>query len=88
MVLPEWQGRGVGSAMIQWALKNLHLDTIPVWLCGQPDGYALYQKFGWRDIENVDINLSDWAGPDRGYGMHRTVCMLREPSGTIAEIED
>ena len=66
MVLPAWQRRGVGSAIIRWALENLRLDTMPVWLNGQPDGYRLYQKFGWRDIENVDIDLSHWAGPNRG----------------------
>ncbi len=80
MVLPTWQGRGVGSAIIRWALQNLHLDAMPTFLNAQPDGYALYKKFGWNDIESVDIDLSRWAGPNKGYGIHRTVCMLREPS--------
>ena len=80
MVHPAWQRRGVGSAMIRWALEHLHLDTIPVWLFGQPDGHHLYRKFGWRDVEEVDMDLSQWAGPHRGYGLHRTMCMLREAS--------
>lgn len=83
MVLPAWQGRGVGSAIIRWAMENLHLDTMPVWLSAQPDGFHLYQKLGWTEIEDVDVDLSEWTGPNRGYGMHRTVCMLREPSRGI-----
>ena len=81
MVLPAYQNLGIGSAIIRWALSNLHLDSMPTWLCAQPDGYSLYKKFGWRDIEAVDIDLSTWAGPNKGYGMHRTVCMLRDPRG-------
>ena len=67
MVLPAWQRRGVGSAIVQWALENLRLDTMPVFLNAQPDGNRLYQKYGWLDVKNVDIDLSDWAGPNRGY---------------------
>lgn len=85
MVLPAWQGRGIGSAMIRWALQNLHLDKLPIWRNAQPDGHRLYQNFGWRDFEQVDVDLSHWAGPNRGYGLHRTVCMLRESSGGSVE---
>ncbi|KAI9757778.1 MAG: hypothetical protein M4579_003314 [Chaenotheca gracillima] len=87
MVLPAWQRRGVGSAMIRWAFENLRLDSMPVWLNAQLDGYPLYQKFGWKDVETIDIDLSDWAGPSRGYGQHRTVCMIREPGRLPVSIE-
>ena len=78
MVHPAWQRRGVGSNMIQWAFEHLQLNTMPVWLSAQPDGYALYMRYGWKQVEVVDMDLSKWTGPNRGYGMHRTVCMLRE----------
>ena len=80
MVLPEWQGRGIGSAIIHWALEHLRLDSIPVFLNAQPDGYALYKRLGWKDVENIDVDLSRWVGLNRGYGVHRTVCMIRDPS--------
>lgn len=86
MVLPSWQGCGVGSAIIRWALEDLKLKTMPVYLTAQPDGHRLYQKLGWKDVETVDIDLSEYAGPNRGYGMHRTVCMLREPSVGSVEV--
>ena len=78
MIHPTWQRRGVGSAMIRWALEHLRPDTMPVWLCAQPDGYSLYLKLGWRDVEKVDMDLSKWISPYQGYGLHRTVCMVRE----------
>ncbi|KAL6714502.1 hypothetical protein ACLMJK_007927 [Lecanora helva] len=79
MILPEWQGCGIGSSIIRWALEYLRLDSMPVWLNAQPDGYKLCKKFGWKDIGNVDIDLAEWAGPNKVYGIHRTVCMLRDP---------
>ncbi|KAK3166927.1 hypothetical protein OEA41_010052 [Lepraria neglecta] len=66
MVLPAWQRCGIGSAIVQWALENLRLDTMPVFLNAQPDGNRLYQKYGWLDVKNFDIDLSDCAGPNRG----------------------
>lgn len=78
MILPSNQHLGIASSIIQYAITHLHLDTLPVWLCAQPDGYHLYRKFGWRDVESVEMRLEEWAGEGRGYGSHMTVCMLRE----------
>ena len=80
MIVPQWQRRGVGQAIGCWALDNLRLNAMPIWLNAQPDGYDLYKKFGCNDVGNVDVDLSKWAGPNKGYGMHRTVCMVREPT--------
>ena len=66
--------------MIRWALEYLKLDTMPVWLASQPDGHYLYLRFGWRDVEEVNTDLSQWAGPCSGYRLHCTICMLREAS--------
>ena len=80
MILPHWQRHGVGSAIGRWAQDNLHLDALPVWVNAMPNGYELYKRFGWHDVGNIDVDLSKWAGPNKGYGMHRTVCMLRNPT--------
>ena len=52
-------GGKVSFAIVQWALENPRLDTMPVFLNPQPDGNRLYQEYGWLDVKNVDINLSD-----------------------------
>ena len=26
------------------------------------DGYSLYRKFGWQDLEEVSIEFSKWGG--------------------------
>ena len=37
-------GGRVSFAIVQWALENLRIDTMPVFLNPQPDGNRLYQK--------------------------------------------
>ena len=87
MVLPSHQRRGIGSAIIEFALESLELDRLPIWLYAQPDGHNLYQKLGWKDVENVEMQLAEWAGKGKGYGLHRTVCMIREPCLSLGDAE-
>lgn len=61
MVHPVWQRRGIGSAMIQWAMEHIRLEMMPIWPFAQPDGSALYLRHGWRDVEDIDIDLSKWT---------------------------
>ena len=39
----------------------------------------MYLKLGFEDVEVVDIDYSELAGPYLGYGMHRNICMRRQP---------
>lgn len=80
-VLPAYQRQGIGSMLIRYGLENLPLDELPIWLCTQMRGRNLYLKFGWEDVDCIDVDLGELAGPNNGYGMHRSPCMVRPPGG-------
>lgn len=44
-------------------------------------GQGIYGKFGWEDVDCIDVDLAERAGPGLGYGMHRSPCMVRPPLG-------
>ena len=80
LVAPSWQGRGLGSALHEQALKHLHaagVDTIqlgglsPRFWCGVPenlpDALAFFQARGWEFAETVyDLtqDLGQYSTPD------------------------
>ena len=40
-------------------------------------GRKTYERFGWKQIDVIDVDL--WAREEalEGYGMHRSLCMIR-----------
>jgi len=78
-VSPAFQGRGIGSALLQVAMDLADKQSIPLWLEATPAGHALYLSRGWREVEAMDFDLARWAGEDRGFGVYRYFAMLRLP---------
>jgi putative acetyltransferase len=65
-VVPELQGRGIGSALVPAALREAALlDESLVVLEGSP---RYYPRFGFRDCRpyGIHIALPDWAPPEAG----------------------
>jgi len=81
MVLPLFQRKGIGSALFRYGLQTLGADEVPIWLVTQMRGRAMYLKFGFQDVDVIDIDLSEYAGPYQGFGIHRNICMIRQPGG-------
>jgi len=67
-VHPDWQGRGVGSAMLSSFLASVDAQRMPVYLETDVDrNVALYQKFGFTVIARQTIlgvdNRFMWREP-------------------------
>lgn len=61
-VLPEHEGRGIGTQLVGSAQRWLHaLGWAEIWLSTSPDvstrAYALYRRLGWRDCGVRDGQL-------------------------------
>ncbi|KZP25810.1 hypothetical protein FIBSPDRAFT_367977 [Athelia psychrophila] len=81
-VVPTHQRRGIGSALLKYGLDMLGAGALPVWLSTQMRGRNLYLKWGFEDVDSLDIDLKEFGGEWSGYGVHRSPCMLRMPGGT------
>lgn len=54
-VEPGWQGRGIGSALIEFALDRARESDAAVILeTGTPGNVLLYERLGFRVVDEVD----------------------------------
>jgi len=79
-VLPLYQGRGIGRQLLDWGFTNFEIGRYPIWLSTTARARLFYLKYGWEDVDHVDIDLAKWTVPLSGFGMHRTPCMIRKPT--------
>ena len=65
MVLPSYQRKGIGTALMRHGFENRDM----------------YQTLGFEDVDVVDVDFSEYMGKHKGYGVHRDICMIRQPHG-------
>jgi len=76
-VVPEWQGRGLGSALMQPVLARCDAERMPAYLnAGSPGSRDLYLRHGFEVTEEFRL-------PEGGPPLWR---MWREPQGTPGKV--
>lgn len=79
--LPEYQRRGVGSMLMKWGIEKLEEMNVAGFIVSSHQGYSLYLKHGFKEIERWEADMSRWPPAE---GMYKNVFMTRIPSGQIA----
>ena len=79
MVKSGFQRKGVGAALLEYAVKEFNLDEYSVWLSTQTRGHGLYVKYGWKDVDGLEVDLGKHGV---GEGMHWSPCMIRDPKSS------
>lgn len=72
---PEYQRRGVGSALVKHGINLQDLRDRPLWLEASTMGYPLYKKLGFEDVEEHITDFTPYGLEHKAKG----VGMLRRP---------
>lgn len=59
--LPEYQGRGIGSVVLKWGTEKADAHQVRLYLEATLDGFRLYEKFGWKPVEQMFINFEEFG---------------------------
>ncbi|OGM42793.1 GNAT family acetyltransferase [Aspergillus bombycis] len=77
-ISPEHQGKGIGSKLLQWGTQHADARNARIYLEATIEGYPLYRKYGWHEMERIVIDYAEYGGT----GQAVFVLMMRDPQGT------
>ncbi|KAI8940594.1 hypothetical protein NX059_001868 [Plenodomus lindquistii] len=78
---PEFQGRGAGRLLVEWGTRRADELSLPAYLESTAAGHRLYKSQGFKDVDNLEVDLSPWDGP-----MYMHALMLRAPAEPLHAI--
>ena len=75
-------GQGIGKHLVEhfYSKYDLHKELVFVQTRATSEGF--WEKMGWTTADSLDIDLSEWEGKGRGYGVHKSPQMLRYPKSS------
>jgi GNAT superfamily N-acetyltransferase len=76
---PEYQGRGIGTSLLQWGTKKADELKARIWLTSTPKAVSTYERNGWNVVESYGIDLEKYGGE----AMYVRSWMVREPKNSI-----
>lgn len=78
-VRPDCQGQGIGRRLVEDLYEKYDLDKELVIVQTRAMSEGFYQRLGWVTVDSTEMDLSEWGGKGRGYGVHRSPQMVRDP---------
>ena len=72
---PAHGRRGAGGLLIKWGVDEARKYKLPLYVESSRKGHELYKRYGFRDIESHEIDLSKFGATDP----HLTWAMMIEP---------
>ena len=82
VVLPEWQGKGVGKRLLEWGIEKADKKGLDCWVDASEAALGFFEKFGWEQVGVVEVDLADWGGVEGKK--ERVVQCIRKPGGQVA----
>ncbi|KAL5337475.1 acyl-CoA N-acyltransferase [Aspergillus crustosus] len=61
-VHPEFQGQGVGKALLQWGIDEAERLGFVVYLEATEAGRPLYERFGFEEVKVVEFDAAEFGG--------------------------
>lgn len=75
---PDFQGKGMGAALVRWGMEQAEKDGVPVHLVATPAGRVLYTKLGFEVVVEFDMSRFIPNG-----GQYVFTSMIWRPSGKV-----
>lgn len=77
-ILPQYQGKGIGSYILRHCMERADKAGLATHLTAFPSAHSLYLRFGFEEVERIDLDLNAAGPPNRGFGIYRMSSMLRK----------
>ncbi|KAE9373444.1 hypothetical protein N431DRAFT_406943 [Stipitochalara longipes BDJ] len=61
-VLPAYQGKVVGSALIRWGTSIADAEGVYCWVSSSDGGWTAFQKSKFGEVGRLEVELDDFAG--------------------------
>lgn len=75
---PSQQERGAGTQLLKWGTDMADKEGSQCYLESSPVGYSLFEKCGFDDVTEMDIDLGKYR---EGFGEYKHTVMIRPPFG-------
>lgn len=72
---PDHQRRGAGSKCLEWGTAEADRLGLVSYLESSEEGRPLYEKFGFKEVDRIVVDLSKWGVPTEAKAFQ----MVREP---------
>ncbi|KLU91282.1 hypothetical protein MAPG_09803 [Magnaporthiopsis poae ATCC 64411] len=90
-VLPQHRGQGIEDRLLQYALAQLSPEQdgkarpvlVSPSLVELDTKLDVFTRQGWREVDHFDVDLAEWMGLYRGYGVYRFPLLRREFTSTV-----
>ncbi|KAI0130554.1 acyl-CoA N-acyltransferase [Xylariales sp. AK1849] len=83
---PGYQGRGIGSKLVQWVVDRADAQGLPCWAHASPAGSSLYARAGFQVLGSNEYDLDEYAPGGKeangDWGMYTFRYMLRPARNT------
>lgn len=71
--------QGVGRALVQLCIDKAKAEGIPLAVTAEPQSTVFFERLGFKEEKHVDIDLSEYAPSNSGFGVFRLTGMLWSP---------
>lgn len=85
-VVPEYQGKGVGKALMKWGTEQADSDGVFCWVSSSMVGTKAFQKSGFNEVGRLEATLDEFSegiknpsDPSGKWGKYVWTFMKREP---------